>query len=288
MSEYESRFYTSADGLKLFYRDYGAARTATPVLCIPGLTRNARDFDCIADHLARDRRVLVADLRGRGRSAYDSEWRHYVVPVEAADMMRLLEATGISEIVVLGTSRGGIVAMAMATAKTAVKAVVLNDIGAEIEAQGLDRISAFVGREMPFASWDQAASFLKEIYSSAFLHVPDARWREFAEAIYRETDGRIVPDYDPKLGDAMREPNGSGRAQGANVNLWPLFAALKDIPTLVLRGENSDLLSAVRVGKMREAKLDLAATTVKDRGHAPFLDEPEAVEAINAFLETIS
>jgi pimeloyl-ACP methyl ester carboxylesterase len=288
MAEHESCFYLSADGLRLFYRDYRTVSAATPVLCIPGLTRNARDFDVIAAHLARKRRVLVTDLRGRGRSAYDPDWRHYVVPVEVGDMLRLLEAAGAPQVIVLGTSRGGIVAMAMAAVqKAAVKAVILNDVGAEIEARGLGRILEFIGREIPFASWDEAAAALKRTYASMFPNVPDARWSEFAHAIYREAGGTIVPDYDPKLGDAMREADGSGRAQGANANLWPLFAALKEIPTLVLRGDNSDLLSAATVAKMSEAKPDLASQTVKDRGHVPFLDEPEAVAAIDAFLETI-
>jgi pimeloyl-ACP methyl ester carboxylesterase len=289
LSDYESRTYDSADGLTLFYRDYRGAAPGTPVLCIPGLTRNARDFDFIAAHLARPRRVLVADLRGRGRSAYDPEYRHYVVPVEAADMLQLLEVAGAPEIIVLGTSRGGIVAMAMAAArKGAIKAVILNDIGAEIDARGLDRIAAFVGREIPFVNWDEAAAALKRSYGAMFPNVTDARWREFAGAIYRETDGKIVPDYDPRLGEAMREAGNSGRAQSANVDLWPLFAALNEIPALVLRGENSDLLSAATLAKMRGAKPDLAFATVKDRGHAPFLDESEAVAAIDAFLAAIS
>lgn len=287
MTGYASRFYSSADGLLLFYRDYKSERAAMPVLCIPGLTRNARDFDLLAPHLARSRRVLVADLRGRGRSAYDPECR-YTVPVEAADMFRLLDDAGVGRVAVLGTSRGGIVAMAMAATKpAALGAVILNDIGGEIEAEGLARIVEFIGRESPMADWDDAVRGLKRTYGRMFPNVPDARWMEFARAIYREAEGRIVPDYDPRLGDAMREAGASGRAQGTNVNLWPLFAALAKVPALVLRGENSDLLSAATLEKMKEAKPDLMAITIKDRGHVPFLDEAPAVQAIDDFLRRV-
>ncbi len=282
---FDERYYAASDGLELYYRDYPCASEYTPVLCIPGLTRNARDFEFIAAHIAQTRRVLVADLRGRGKSAYTKDHRHYSVAVEAADMMRLLDDAGLSRVIVLGTSRGGIVAMAMAATRRGVlQGAILNDIGGEIEARGLARILEFIGREPPIPDWNVAAAGLQRAYAAAFPNVSDRQWMAFARAIYRDQEGKIVPDYDPRLGDAMRESSASVKANGPNLSLWPLFSALGPVPTLVLRGAHSDLLSAATVTRMATLKSDFVSVTIPDRGHVPFLDEPEAVAAIDTFL----
>jgi pimeloyl-ACP methyl ester carboxylesterase len=282
------RYYSSSDELRLHYRDYRGPANRTPVLCIPGLTRNARDFDYIAARIAKTRRTLVADLRGRGKSSYAKDPRHYTVAVEAADMARLLADAGIGNVVILGTSRGGIVAMTMAATRAQVlRGVILNDIGGEIEARGLARILDFIGREPPIRDWQTAVAGLKRTYGASFPGVSDARWLVFARAIYREAEGRIVPDYDPQLGNAMRLGTAGVPAPVQNVPLWPLFGALSGIDTLTLRGENSDLLSAAAVAKMHAVKADLASATIANRGHAPFLDEPDAVSAIEDFLARV-
>jgi len=281
---YAERYFLSSDGLNLHYRDYEGPPGRTPVLCIPGLTRNARDFEFIAKHLSATRRVLVTDLRGRGKSAPAKDHRHYQVPVEAADMMRLLEHAGLKRVIVLGTSRGGIVAMAMAATRPGtLLGAILNDIGGEIEAKGLSRILEFIGREPRLPDWESAVAGLKRAYQASFPDVEDVQWARMARALYREEDGWILPDYDPRLGDAMRE-GGMVMPMGPNVPLWPVFAALTKVPTLVLRGANSDLLSAETVAKMATLKPDLIRVTVPNRGHVPFLDETEAVAAIDAFL----
>jgi len=289
MAVFSDHFYESADGLSLFYRDYPGSTESTPVLCIPGLTRNCRDFDFIAAHIARSRRVLCADLRGRGRSASDPNWRNYTVPVERNDIARLLAIAKIPRAIVLGTSRGAIVAMALAAMqRDTVAGVILNDLGAELDAVGLERIMALVGRHAEFATWEEAADSLKATHQDRFIGVEADRWEQFARAIYREKNGRIVPDYDLNLGLAMREGASAGRpAQAGAVNLWPLFAALSDVPALLLRGENSDLLSPQTASKMKAVKPDLVTATIKGRGHVPFLDEPEAIAAIDAFLDRI-
>ena len=260
------------------------------MLCIPGLTRNARDFDFIAGHIAATRRVLVADLRGRGRSAYDPDPRNYSVPVETGDMFALLDAMAIPRVVVLGTSRGGVIAMTMAAAAPGrLAGAILNDMGAELEAKGLERIYAVLGSPASFAGWDEAAEALKRANRSLFPNVSDARWLEFAHALHREEGARIVRDYDPNFPAAILEARGTNPrdAKTGAADLWRWFGALAAIPVLVLRGENSELLSAETVAAMAKAKPDLMAVTVKDRGHVPFLDEPEAVAAIDAFLEGI-
>jgi pimeloyl-ACP methyl ester carboxylesterase len=289
MALYSEHFYASSDGLSLYYRDYAGSTGSTPVLCIPGLTRNCRDFDFIAAHIARSRRVVCVDLRGRGRSASDPNWRNYTVSVERNDIARLLAVAAIPRAVVLGTSRGAIVAMALAAAqRDSLAGVILNDLGAELDAVGLERIMALVGQNADFASWEAAADSLKIAYQDRFIGVDAGGWERFARAIYREKNGRIVPDYDLNLGSAMRCGASDGRpAQAGSVNLWPMFAALSDVPTLLLRGENSDLLSARTAWKMKGVKPDLVITTVNGRGHVPFLDEPEAIVAIDAFLGRI-
>jgi pimeloyl-ACP methyl ester carboxylesterase len=289
MGLYSENFYASSDGLSLYYRDYAGPPGSTPVLCIPGLTRNCRDFEFIAAHMARSRRVLCADLRGRGRSASDPNWCNYTVFVERNDITRLLAVAAIPRVVVLGTSRGAIVAMALAGAqRDSLAGVILNDLGTELDAVGLERIMALVGQNADFANWEAAAHSLKIAHQVRFIGVDAGGWERFARAIYREKNGRIVPDYDLNLGLAMRDGASNGRpAQAGTVNLWPLFTALSDLPMLLLRGENSDLLSAQTAWNMKGVKPDLVIATIKGRGHVPFLDEPEAIAAIDAFLGRI-
>jgi pimeloyl-ACP methyl ester carboxylesterase len=290
MISYRKRFYGARDGLTLFYRDYPAppgAQARTPVLCLPGLTRNARDFDAVADHMAATRRVLCADFRGRGRSHYDPEWRHYTVAVETDDMFQLLEQAHLPRAVILGTSRGGIVGMAMAgMAKQTVAAMILNDVGAVLEAAGLQRILDMLRGVAAFADWDQAALALKRANEAAFPGVGDAQWRHHARALFQEQGGAIVPDRDPRLTDAVFAATpADGKAE--SLDLWKLFDSLDGIPTLVLRGANSDLLSAETLARMQAAKPGLTAVTVPDRGHVPFLDEPASLGALDAFLAAI-
>jgi pimeloyl-ACP methyl ester carboxylesterase len=286
---FKERYYNSTDGLNLYYRDYPRPSGRTPILCIPGLTRNSRDFDFIASHMAATRRVIVADLRGRGKSEYAKDPRHYTVAIEAADMIRLLDNAQIEKTIVLGTSRGGIVAMTMAaTRPDTLKGVILNDIGGELEALGLSRIWEFIGREPPMNSWAAATAALRQNCEAIFPNVDNSQWVAFARALYREEDGRIVPDYDPRLGDAVRQNVPTISPDGPRVPLWSLFSALARVPALVLRGENSDLLSADTLQKMHSVKRDLRSMTIKQRGHAPFLNETEAVAAIDGFLSEIS
>jgi pimeloyl-ACP methyl ester carboxylesterase len=288
MAPYSEHFYASSGGLSLYYRDYAGPPGPTPVLCIPGLTRNCRDFDFIAAHIARSRRVLCADLRGRGRSAHDPDWHNYSVPVERNDIADLLAVAAIPRVVVLGTSRGAIVAMALAAVQPdCLAGVILNDLGTELDPAGLERILAMVGRHVEFANWKAAANSLKIAHQDRFIGVNESGWERFARAIYREESGRIVPDYDLNLGSAMGAGGSNGRPQAGTVNLWQLFAALSGMPALLLRGENSDLLSAQTAAKMKSVKPDLVIATIKGRGHVPFLDEPDAITAIDTFLDDI-
>jgi len=289
MTLYQDRYCRSTDGLALYYRDYPGPPGRTPVLCIPGLTRNSRDFEFIAGHVAATRRVLCADLRGRGRSSNDPNWRNYAVPVETADMLQLLTTLEVPKAVVLGTSRGGVIAMTMAAwGAGALAGAILNDMGAQLEAEGLERIYNVLRSPPSYSGWEEAAQALRSANSRLFPNVSDARWLAFAHALYREEGGRIVGDYDPKFPGAILEGRGTNpRTDKGAADLWKWFGALNAIPTMVLRGGNSDLLSEETVAAMQAKKSDLVAVTVKDRGHVPFLDEPVAVAAIDAFLQGI-
>jgi pimeloyl-ACP methyl ester carboxylesterase len=278
---WQDRFFQSADGLRLHYRDYPSATARVPVLCLPGLSRNCRDFETIAPHLQRSRRVLCADLRGRGLSQYDPNWRNYHPGTYVADVAALLADAGVERVVVLGTSLGGIIAMTMAATKPRVlEGVILNDIGPEVAPEGLQRISLYVGKATPVNSWDDAASQARATYGLAWPDATDEDWSRIARRGYREVDGVPRLDMDPMIGEAVRAAPGD-----AAPDLWHLFAALRPIPVLALRGAISDVLSQATFDRMARQKPDLERVTVPRRGHPPMLDEPECVEAIDAFLQ---
>ncbi len=275
--------FHARDGRRLAFRDTGGDGPAA--LCLAGLTRNGRDFDALAAHLAGRYRVLRLDSRGRGGSEHAKEPRaEYTVPVEAGDAITLLDHLGLERVALIGASRGGILAMAIAGgAPERVSAVVLNDVGAQVEARGLLRIFATLGRQPTARSFEEAAAQLREINAPAFAGVSEAEWLRHARELYDEGEGgRPVLSYDPHLRSSVAAAIEAG-GDGA-VSLWPLFEALKEKPVLVIRGANSDILSAETLARMREEHPGLAALELANRGHAPFLTEPEALAAIDAFL----
>ncbi|GGO62013.1 Pimeloyl-ACP methyl ester carboxylesterase [Roseovarius pacificus] len=271
--------FTTSDGLSLYYEDQGAGR---PVLCLAGLTRNARDFDFVAPHLG-DLRLLRLDYRGRGQSDHDPEFMNYSILREAQDVIELLDHLGLDRVTILGTSRGGLIAMALAAGHgDRLQGVVLNDIGPEVTPNGLERIMDYVGKPPNAPTLDEAAQALKAVSEAQFPGVPLTRWRAQAGAMFEEQPGGgLALRYDPKLRDALIGQAGVGEAP----DLWLLFDALKEVPLAVIRGANSDLLSAETVERMAERHPGLICATVPDRGHVPFLDEPEALKAIRDLLE---
>jgi pimeloyl-ACP methyl ester carboxylesterase len=275
------RYYTSADGLRLYYRDYPAPEPGRlPVLCLPGLTRNCRDFESSALRIQRTRRVLSPDLRGRGRSQYDPNFQNYHPGTYVGDLARLLADAGIEQVILVGTSLGGILSMLIAAGTPQVPvAVILNDVGPEVAAEGLQRIASYVGKHAPVHDWQEAAEQMRAIYGLAMPDAIDADWMAFARRSYSEVDGVPVLDVDRGVGEAVR-----AAPAGAAPDLWPLYAALRPMPTLAIRGELSDVLSAATFDRMQREKPDLRRLTVARRGHPPLLDEPECVAAIDEFL----
>jgi pimeloyl-ACP methyl ester carboxylesterase len=281
---WRDRYFTSQDGLRLYYRDYEASRPGRiPVMCLPGLTRNCRDFETVAPRLQAQRRVITPDLRGRGRSQYDPNWQNYHPGTYVGDLARLLADAGIERVVLLGTSLGGILSLLLnATAPGVAAGVILNDIGPEVAPEGLARISAYVGRATPVRSWDEAVAQMKATYGLAMPGASDEDWSVFARRSYSEVDGIPRLDMDPGIGEAVR-----AAPSGAAPDLWPVFAALAPVPVLAFRGELSDVLSAATFSRMAREKPDLRCVIVPNRGHPPMLDEPECVAAIDEFLAAL-
>jgi pimeloyl-ACP methyl ester carboxylesterase len=279
----------AGDGLALFVREWpaeapaqGATDMGAPVLCLHGLTRNSRDFEVVAPRLAAlGRRVLAMDVRGRGRSDWDPQPSRYAAPVYVQDALKALDDLGVERAIWLGTSMGGIIAMiAAGAAPQRVAGAILNDIGAVIDAAGLRRIASYVGRGGPVADWPAAAGAVRALNGAAFPQADDAFWLTTARRTFRQrADGRVEPDYDP----AIAGPPPAADAP-SSVDLWPAFAALDRIPTLVLRGALSDILTRDVVLAMRERKPDLAWAEVHAVGHAPTLEEPAAWLPIVDFL----
>ncbi|MDH3474070.1 MAG: alpha/beta hydrolase [Rhodospirillales bacterium] len=280
IAAYRERRFSAQDGLRLYARDYGDRLSAgRPMVCLTGLTRNTKDYHDLALRHAARRRVVCSDYRGRGRSAYDPDWRNYQPEVYVRDLMSMMAALGLHGIVVCGTSLGGLLAMGLAAATPAVLAgVILNDIGPDIHPGGLSRIMNYVGVDRPQEDWDGAIAYLKQLFGPAHFET-EAKWRSFAEATYRQGEDRLLHyDWDTALAKPLL------RAGGKTPDLWPLYRALGRIPVLALRGETSDVLSQATFDRMAEVKPDLIRVTVPKVGHTPSLDEPEAEQAIDTFL----
>jgi pimeloyl-ACP methyl ester carboxylesterase len=255
---------------------------ATSILCLPGLTRNSRDFETVLPWLAAERRVVCTDFRGRGKSQYADDPQTYRADVEAADTLALLDHLKLARVAIIGTSRGGIVAMILAAmAKPRLTGVLLNDIGPVLEPAGLLRIRSYLGKAPPFTDWDDAVAAVKRT-NPGVVGLSDADWLAFARRVFRDDNGRPAPDYDAKL--ATTFPTEEQITSGKLEPLWPLFDNLAGLPVSVLRGENSDLLNARTVEEMAARHAGLDATTVPGRAHVPFLDEPESRVAIERWL----
>jgi pimeloyl-ACP methyl ester carboxylesterase len=275
-----SRFTTS-DGLSLAWEEAGAG---APLLCLPGLTRNARDFDDLGAAVGGRYRLIRLTLRGRGESDRDPDFSNYNVAVEARDVVEFLDHLGLGRVTVVGTSRGGIVAMWLAaTARDRLAGVLLNDVGPELAPEGLANIMSYLGIVPRARTFEEVAGALKARMGERFPGLSDARWLVLARRWFDAGDGGLVLNYDARLRDAleagMREPGG---------DMWPLFDALEGVPVAVVRGANSDLLAPETLARMRERRPDLVVAEVPDRGHVPFLDEPEALAALEALMARVT
>lgn len=273
-------WFDSHDGLRLYSLVHaGPTATAPVVLCLHGLMRNGRDFEDLAPHLASRYRVIVPDVRGRGFSVRDPDYNNYQLPVYIRDTLALLAGLGVAHASIIGTSMGGLMAMLMAAMQPGlVTGMVLNDIGPELDPAGIERIRGYAGRTSPVASWPEAIAQVRTVYGSVWPELSEAGWGKLVRRGYR-ANAQGVPqvDADPMIGEPLRN------TQAAAPDLWPLWGALANIPVLAIRGEHSDILSAATLARMQK-KPAVTTLTVANRGHAPLLDEPGCVAAIDAFL----
>jgi pimeloyl-ACP methyl ester carboxylesterase len=281
-----STFISAPDGLRLHARCHGRrSASALPVLCLPGLARTTADFDALAEALANDaacpRRVIALDYRGRGQSAYDRNPANYSFQTEIADVLAAATALDCLPAIIVGTSRGGILAMLLAALRpSAIAGVVLNDIGPVIEPKGLMRIKGYVGKLPQPRSFEEAAEILRRLFDHQFPKLTPADWLVAAHRTFKQEDGRLVPTYDVNLAKTM---------EGIDFErplppLWAQFDALSAVPVMVIRGANSDLLSPATVEAMRAHHPALETLEVPDQGHAPLLAEADVIAHVAKFV----
>jgi pimeloyl-ACP methyl ester carboxylesterase len=283
----EDIFYRSHDDLVLYVRKYGSDDApARPLLCLAGLTRNGRDFHDLAvalsTHPTHPRAVYCLDYRGRGRSEWDKDWRNYSALIELQDIEAFLTLRGLSDVAVLGTSRGGIITMLLAiTRPAAIGCAILNDIGPVIETAGLARIMGYTGKIPVPADWDEALRVVRDINKRQFTALDSAGWRSWTRQLFNEdAEGRPAPSYDPNIGKALSEIDISKPVP----TMWEHFESLRSVPVMVIRGEHSDLLSAATVQEMQARHPRLTPALIPNEGHAPLLKDRFSERLIADFL----
>lgn len=281
------RRWRAADGLTLSALTWPPAPSSNPrlpVLCLSGLSRNARDFEALAaDLCARGHRVLAMDYRGRGESDRDTDWRNYSVEREAEDIDAGLAALAPGRFIAIGTSRGGIHAMLLACRHPGrVAGIVLNDVGPELDRDGLARIAVSIGTNMRAEDWQAAADSLERSLKAQFPALDAAGWRRLAHQFYRETPNGLTLDYDPALRHNLVE---AVQPDAPPIDLWPIYDQLGDVPLLILRGAHSDILTEATLAEMLRRHPNAEAMTIPDEGHAPLLWDAETLARIADFAD---
>lgn len=280
MSLYRDIFYTSADGLRLHARDYGDEHAALTVLCLPGLSRNARDFEPVAERLAPSFRMICAEQRGRGLSAYDPKPENYQPATYVGDMITLLDHLKLDRVAIVGTSLGGLMAMMMAAAfPQRIAGIVVNDVGPELAVEGLVKIQSYITRETHVTDWHQAIEDIRLLFHASFPTYGPAEWERMARQLYREEESGVpVLDFDPQIANNFKalEPKA--------VDLWPVFDAIPPIPFGLVRGTLSELLTRGIMDEMLKRRPGIVSAEIEDAGHAPTLDEAPSREVIDRVL----
>ncbi|MBL3573236.1 alpha/beta hydrolase [Rhodovulum sulfidophilum] len=274
--------FAADDGRMLAYDDRGRG---TPLLCLAGLTRNMDDFEPVLDAFADRARVIRLDTRGRGGSDRDPDFMNYNLIRESRDALNLMDHLGLDRVAILGTSRGGLIAMMLAAShKDRLSGVCLNDIGPLVEPRGMANIMSYLGLPPGYADYDDAAAQLALKMRDRFPGVGRDQWRAYARRLWDATPDGLALRYDPALRHAVMEQS----ATDALPDLWPLFDALDGLPLALIRGAHSDILSPETASEMQRRRPDMIFAEIPDRGHPPFLDEPAAVAAIATLLERIA
>ncbi len=282
---YKDVYYQSADGLTLYARDYENPGAKHTLMMLHGFTRNSADFSDLCEELRSDYRIIVPDQRGRGLSEYDKNTANYNPAVYIGDMFKLLQEVGVPSVMAIGTSMGGVIAMSMASMNAAaVPAVILNDVGPEVNADGLVRVIALMGNKPQIDSWQDAVDYAKKINGEVYPDYTDDQWDRFTQNIFRlNENGKPVATYDP----GIAEPNKDFDPHATPMNIWPVFDAAKAASFMVIRGESSDILTRECFDKLDAQENVLSTVEVPRVGHAPMLDETGVVDSIREFLSKI-
>jgi pimeloyl-ACP methyl ester carboxylesterase len=279
-----ARRYTSSDGLALHYDEYAPeGPRRIDVLCLPGLTRHSADFADVAARLAaRGHRVVCPDLRGRGRSDYAADKSTYAPPQYFDDLRALAIAARLDRFACVGTSFGGLLAMALATVlPSSVRGVAMNDIGPEISRGGASRILDYISVDRVQPDWAAASRALREFLPNVLPDDPGG-WNKLVRNTYREgADGKLHFDWDIAI-SANLAPG-----PDPEIDLWALWRAVAPLPVLAVRGGVSDILSPATLAAMKATKPDLTTLEIPGVGHTPTLDEPESRAALDAWLARI-
>ena len=284
MAGWSDGYWWSNDSLRLHYRDHAGPVDRPPIVCIPGLTRNARDFEGVAARLGGAWRVICVELRGRGESAYAKDPMTYVPLTYLQDMEALVRELKLERFILFGTSLGGLITALLSLSEgPRIAAALVNDIGPVIDERGLERIRGYVGRSQSWPTWLHAARYFAEVQRDVFPKWGLDQWLMFAKRVCKlNANGRIVFDYDMRIAEPFKLPGGA-----TGFDLWPAFAGLDGVPSLVVRGALSDLLRADTMDRMIAQNKAMESVTVPDVGHAPTLEEPQAVEAIDRLLSRV-
>lgn len=283
---FSENYYKTQDGLNLYYREYGSVEDACPIICLSGLTRSSLDFHDFAERYSKERKVYALDYRGRGKSEYDKDYKNYNPQVYLGDIFTFLTVKGIEKALFAGTSLGGLLTMAFAGfAKNFIAGAILNDVGPEVDSAGSSRIVDYVGKDARYESLEDAAAKQKEIYGGAYPDLPEDDWLGQAKTtfVYDEDAKNYRLNYDLSLGKALAEQLSSGE----QIDLWPFFKALGDVPTLAIRGALSDVLSADVFARMKAENPNLETLVLENRGHVPLLNEPETLAVLDEFIARV-
>jgi len=285
MADYSDCYFTNADGLQQYYRDYGNPfEGAEIMLCIPGLTRNSRDFSHVADQFAPHFRVIAVDLRGRGKSDYDPQPERYQPVTYVSDISALLAHLSVDSVHICGTSLGGIITMILQAMKPGVvKSAIINDIGPEIDPKGIAHIKTYVGKTPILESWEQAVMLMKAGAAKIYPDFTHNQWEDFTARLFVMRDGRPVPDYDPNIAKPFESDTDT-----AAPDLWPVFQAMISVPTMLVRGDLSDLLTVATAEKMQQQHSDFKLVSVPRVGHAPILNEDSVIAAFDTWIKRFS
>ena len=283
MSPYRDVYYPSADGLRLHARDYGDEDAPLAVLCLHGLSRNARDFEPVAERLSPRFRVICADQRGRGLSAYDPKPENYHPGTYVADMIALLDHLKLPRVAIIGTSLGGLMAMILAAGfPDRVSGIVVNDVGPEVAAEGLGKIQSYIDRATNVSNWEEAAEEVRVLFAAVFPNYGAAEWERMARQLYVEDEtGMLVLDYDTHIADIFKNIEPQALA------MWPVFDAIPKVPFGLIRGELSNILAPAVMAEMQKRRPDIVSVEIPHVGHAPTLDEPGSRGVIDQVLGSV-